>query len=139
MYEITCPQLVFTIIYFIKTILFCLDAIMNTLMACSNCGIQELDLLRCGQCKSEFYCSKVCQKQHWKKGHKETCMAIICLGEQSIIDKIPYIAKLVSIFFFSFFHQNHMNEFTFIEKIYDNGSNGFFSNSPPFHSHFIPK
>ena len=64
--------------------------------ACSFCGEQEMDLLRCGRCKSVFYCSKVCQKQHWKKGHKERCKAMSSQGKQSIIDKIPTIAELTS-------------------------------------------
>ena len=74
---------VFTMIYFIKTIHFCLGASMR---ACSYCGEQELDLLRCSECKSEFYCSKICQKQHWKKGHKERCKAMSGQGKQSKID-----------------------------------------------------
>ena len=40
---------------------------------CSYCGERQQNLQRCGRCKSEFYCSKVCQKQHWKDGHKNKC------------------------------------------------------------------
>lgn len=39
--------------------------------ACSVCGIIE-NLLRCGQCKAIFYCSKEHQKEDWKK-HKLSC------------------------------------------------------------------
>lgn len=28
---------------------------------------------RCGRCKLVYYCSKDCQKLHWKAGHKEVC------------------------------------------------------------------
>lgn len=38
---------------------------------CELCGKME-NLLKCGRCKSSFYCSKEHQKQHWKK-HKLTC------------------------------------------------------------------
>ena len=31
--------------------------------------------LTCGACKAAHYCSKACQKQHWKNGHKERCVA----------------------------------------------------------------
>lgn len=30
---------------------------------------------RCGQCKSEYYCSKECQMKRWKGGHKHMCTA----------------------------------------------------------------
>ncbi|XP_068182975.1 egl nine homolog 1 isoform X1 [Antennarius striatus] len=38
---------------------------------CELCGKME-NLLRCGRCRSSFYCSKEHQKQHWKK-HKLNC------------------------------------------------------------------
>jgi hypothetical protein len=41
---------------------------------CSNCGTSGAKLT-CGQCKAAHYCSKACQKQHWKNGHKGGCIA----------------------------------------------------------------
>ncbi|XP_034537824.1 egl nine homolog 1 [Notolabrus celidotus] len=38
---------------------------------CELCGNME-NLLKCGRCRSSFYCSKEHQKQHWKK-HKLIC------------------------------------------------------------------
>ncbi|KAI3362635.1 hypothetical protein L3Q82_001714 [Scortum barcoo] len=38
---------------------------------CELCGKME-NLLKCGRCRSSFYCSKEHQKQHWKE-HKLTC------------------------------------------------------------------
>lgn len=38
---------------------------------CELCGKMD-DLLKCGGCRSSFYCSKEHQKQHWRK-HKLTC------------------------------------------------------------------
>lgn len=38
---------------------------------CSVCGNRE-NLLRCGQCKTIFYCSKEHQKEDWKR-HRLTC------------------------------------------------------------------
>ncbi|XP_028324788.1 egl nine homolog 1 isoform X2 [Gouania willdenowi] len=38
---------------------------------CELCGKME-NLLKCGRCRSSFYCSKDHQKQHWKK-HKLSC------------------------------------------------------------------
>ncbi|KAJ4949484.1 hypothetical protein JOQ06_020999 [Pogonophryne albipinna] len=39
---------------------------------CELCGKME-NLLKCGRCRSSFYCSKEHQKQHWKK-HRLMCM-----------------------------------------------------------------
>ena len=27
----------------------------------------------CSKCKVAYYCSVLCQKQHWKEGHKQQC------------------------------------------------------------------
>lgn len=40
---------------------------------CELCGKME-NLLKCGRCRSSFYCSKEHQKQHWKE-HKLICKA----------------------------------------------------------------
>jgi len=39
---------------------------------CSNAGCAEEGTLRCGRCQLVFYCSKKCQKAHWKT-HKPKC------------------------------------------------------------------
>jgi hypothetical protein len=41
---------------------------------CANCGTSGAKLT-CGACKAAHYCSKACQKQHWKNGHKGACIA----------------------------------------------------------------
>lgn len=38
---------------------------------CANCG-REGPTKRCSRCRSESYCSKECQRKHWKN-HKRTC------------------------------------------------------------------
>ena len=42
---------------------------------CANCFTRELpNPLVCKQCRAAAYCSKACQKLHWKKGgHKKAC------------------------------------------------------------------
>ncbi|CAD8184296.1 unnamed protein product [Paramecium octaurelia] len=42
---------------------------------CFVCKIQDVELLRCSQCKSFYYCSIECQKQDWKQ-HKSICSEI---------------------------------------------------------------
>ncbi|TFK69398.1 hypothetical protein BDN72DRAFT_878465 [Pluteus cervinus] len=43
---------------------------------CSNCGeVYPLSQLkRCARCHLDLYCSKECQRAHWKNGHKESCI-----------------------------------------------------------------
>jgi hypothetical protein len=41
---------------------------------CANCGSREKAHLKaCARCKSFHYCSKKCQVEHWKAGHKVDC------------------------------------------------------------------
>jgi len=46
---------------------------------CSNCGpcADHKFTLLCGRCGSVKYCSKVCQRAHWKGGHKEQCDKLV--------------------------------------------------------------
>ena len=39
---------------------------------CDGCGADGARL-RCGRCKSAFYCSRACQAAAWTKGHKRAC------------------------------------------------------------------
>lgn len=39
---------------------------------CANCGA-FCDLQMCARCREVGYCSKECQKVHWKAGHKQQC------------------------------------------------------------------
>ncbi|KAG2494650.1 hypothetical protein HYH03_007166 [Edaphochlamys debaryana] len=36
----------------------------------------ELQLQRCGKCKSVSYCCRECQMAHWRAGHKDACGAV---------------------------------------------------------------
>ena len=45
---------------------------------CGYCGKgpdEESELRLCSRCKGVSYCSRTCQKRHWKRGHKDTCQA----------------------------------------------------------------
>ena len=46
-------------------------------MVCKNCGIVGVDLKQCSGCKEVAYCSKICQKDDWRKSHKESCIKFI--------------------------------------------------------------
>ena len=41
--------------------------------SCANCGEAQAHLLVCARCTLTEYCSKACQKQHWKD-HKKHCV-----------------------------------------------------------------
>ena len=40
---------------------------------CQGCGKMELKMKCCERCKSVFYCSRECQRGHWKLKHKKYC------------------------------------------------------------------
>ena len=45
-----------------------------TLEFCGHCRKEgDKNLLECSGCKKVLYCSPICQKQHWKAGHKGEC------------------------------------------------------------------
>lgn len=49
----------------------------NLFFFCANCKEMENALLRfkrCGQCKRRKYCSRQCQKEHWRSHHKTECL-----------------------------------------------------------------
>ncbi|GAB4821133.1 hypothetical protein N2152v2_008179 [Parachlorella kessleri] len=42
---------------------------------CDNCGQLALSAKACGGCRRVFYCSKECQREHWKSGHRKECQS----------------------------------------------------------------
>jgi hypothetical protein len=40
---------------------------------CAACG-NKTKFQRCSQCMLVLYCSKTCQREHWKSGHKTECI-----------------------------------------------------------------
>ena len=43
----------------------------------SECEQQGLTLRKCDQCETVRYCSRECQKVHWKASHREICKKIV--------------------------------------------------------------
>ncbi|XP_078326346.1 uncharacterized protein LOC111126427 [Crassostrea virginica] len=80
---------------------------MNAAEGCSFCGQQQTDLLRCSRCKNTFYCSKICQKKHWKKGHKEMCKTACSQDLKSSNDMCHYCNS----------ESNHLKKCTGCEKV----------------------
>jgi tetratricopeptide (TPR) repeat protein len=52
---------------------------------CDGCG-QRDPAHKCSRCKCAFYCSVDCQRQHWNKEHKKTCVPI-----EKIVQAIPEV------------------------------------------------
>lgn len=61
---------------------------------CVNCSKQQKDcdskLLKCGNCGDVYYCSKACQKEHWRGGHRETCVRYV-QGESEVEEVGKYV------------------------------------------------
>ena len=54
-------------------------------LTCANCGTAEVKF-SCARCKVAHYCSRTCQKHHWKGGgHKKSCVAQVV--EQAVAQK----------------------------------------------------
>jgi hypothetical protein len=49
------------------------NVIKEVQLRCSGCAKFGIKYMKCGQCKLYYYCSKDCQRTHWKAGHKEQC------------------------------------------------------------------
>ena len=60
-------------------------------LLCDSCEapLESSRELRCSACSSSFYCSKECQKIHWKKDHKQMCSILMSV-------KTAYDAKKVA-------------------------------------------
>ena len=48
-------------------------AAWRTICACCGKTKNEIKLMCCSRCRTFFYCSKECQKNHWRAGHKSDC------------------------------------------------------------------
>ena len=58
----------------------------DTMSLCDYCKTVTMRLPRmmvCASCKCRHYCSKECQKKHWKAGHKGVCAAEFARGKES--------------------------------------------------------
>jgi hypothetical protein len=54
----------------------------KTCLNCKAAASKDVPILCCDECRSAVYCSKVCQKEHWKE-HKKICKSLN-VGEGAI-------------------------------------------------------
>jgi hypothetical protein len=59
---------------------------------CDQCRAPGTKMLRCGKCKEATYCSKACQTDAWKRGHKTKCVA--APTAPPVVDTAPEIAAM---------------------------------------------
>jgi hypothetical protein len=52
------------------------DQHIKTCDYCGSAEESEHKLQACSQCRLVAYCSKACQRAHWKNGHKQACVAV---------------------------------------------------------------
>lgn len=53
----------------------------NGMIQCEFCFAKGNNLSKCGNCKIMYYCSKECQKEHWKKVHKYCCKTLAAANQ----------------------------------------------------------
>jgi len=53
---------------------------------CANCKAMLSKQSRCSRCKQRYYCTIVCQKAHWNRGHKEECATLATMTQVSLRD-----------------------------------------------------
>jgi TPR repeat protein len=51
----------------------CFDLVLLWCTCCHTQASEDVALKRCSRCKAAGYCSKACQAEHWKLGHKIDC------------------------------------------------------------------
>ena len=67
---------------------------------CANCDLYSWEqkegkiTLRCGGCKTFFYCGEDCQKEHWRKAHKQHCKHLSKLKKTAYSSKQELDADL---------------------------------------------
>eukprot|EP01083_Nonionella_stella_P222402 793671_1 len=58
---------------------------------CSYCGGKGKMIGKCSQCKCFKYCTRKCQKRHWKYGHRNECKL---KTNVTLFDKVlPYLQR----------------------------------------------
>ncbi|KAF7375747.1 MYND-type domain-containing protein [Mycena sanguinolenta] len=60
----------------------------STIEGCPNCGETAVDLKKCARCLGVSYCSRECQKNHWK-AHRLLCQSVSSGTWQEVVVRRP--------------------------------------------------
>ena len=66
------------------------------LPCCVKCGKKPADkddVRRCSRCKTVYYCSRHCQKEHWNQSHRKECTLHTCTHSSSAPSSISTTFK----------------------------------------------
>lgn len=83
---------------------------------CGNCGMAKCRL-KCGRCRVQYYCSEVCERNHWQGSHGRSCSPI-----QTALP-VPAAGALIH-------HHNHSHSSSIPSSL----SSSSISSSPSSHS-----
>ncbi|KAJ6488866.1 hypothetical protein C8R45DRAFT_993058 [Mycena sanguinolenta] len=67
----------------------------STIEGCPNCGETAVDLKKCARCLGVSYCSRECQKNHWK-AHRPICQSVSSGTWQKVTVRRPKMIHLSS-------------------------------------------
>ncbi|KAF8172560.1 hypothetical protein K438DRAFT_1611782 [Mycena galopus ATCC 62051] len=65
----------------------------STIEGCPNCGETAVDLKKCARCLGVSYCSRKCQKGHWKT-HRHLCNSVFSGKWQNVTARRPRMYHL---------------------------------------------
>lgn len=60
----------------------CLDGNIGFCIGCEKV-VKETRLKKCSSCQMAQYCSKECQKLHWKRNRKTDCKEVAKIGQRT--------------------------------------------------------
>jgi hypothetical protein len=60
---------------------------------CAQCQRIEIKLKACAGCNYLWYCSKACQKVHWKAGHRQDCPHMALIRKRVILHSLQDTSK----------------------------------------------
>lgn len=80
---------------------------------CASCMNINEPVKKCGNCKLVSYCSKSCQKKHWKKSHSILCMN--CEETSNIISNVDVFTKTIMYYLcsYKFYKSKHYPDIIF--------------------------
>ncbi|ESK93847.1 hypothetical protein Moror_13030 [Moniliophthora roreri MCA 2997] len=71
---------------------------------------ERITFYRCGGCRAVFYCSKTCQGEDWKQGHKDMCAVTKTRMGRGSNDYLPPCADIRDVMFMDWMIEQHLDD-----------------------------